>query len=100
MYLPKSKYKEAKYTRGEEFLLPDGKPYTGWCFEIYTKDVLTGKFPGENNQLLTRIDKDAETKNTLNFIPERINESTLDRTKKTFKRYYIQDTRNKRIIKY
>jgi len=98
MYLPKSKYKEPKYTRGEEFLLPDGKPYIGWCFEIYTQDVLTGKNPSDSNQVLTRIDKDANSKPTLKFIPERVDESTLDRTKKTFKRYYIQDTRNKRTI--
>lgn len=98
MYLPKSKYKEPKYTRGEEFLLPDGKPYTGWCFEIYTKEVLTGKSPGTNNILLTSIDKNSKADQTLRFIPERIDEATLDRTKPTFKRYYVQDTRNRRII--
>jgi len=98
MYLPKSQYKKAVYTRGQEFFLPDGKPYIGWCFEIYTKDVYTGKSPGQGNIKLTRGDKGSTVDNKLRFIPERVDESTLDRTKPTFKRYYIQDTRNKRII--
>lgn len=98
MYLPKSKYKKAKYTRGEEFLLPDKKPYTGWCFETYTQTVYTGKSPGNSNIELTRIDADAVSKNELKFLPEIVEESTLDRTKPTFKRYYIKDTRNGRII--
>lgn len=98
MYLPKSKYKAAKYTRGEEFTLPSGKPYTGWYFETYKQEFYTGESPGTNNKLLTQLSKGSVEENTLRFIPQRVDESTLDRTKPTFKRYYIQDTRNKRII--
>ena len=97
MYLPKSKYKEAKYTRGDYFTLPDNKLYTGWYFETYKEEFYTGKFPGKNNILLTKLNSEEKT-NKLRFLPERVDESTLDRTKPTFKRYYIQDTRNKRII--
>lgn len=96
MYLPKSKYKPAKYTRGEEFTL-NNSPYTGWYFETYKEEFYTGRVPGKGNNLLTKVGGE-EKESKLRFIPQRVDESTLDRTKPTFKRYYIQDTRNKRII--
>lgn len=98
MYLPKSQYKEPVYTRGEEFNLPNGKSYIGWCFEIYTGEVYTGKFPSQTNTLLIKKDEGSTRVNVVRFIPEKVDESTIDRTKSTFKRYYIQDTRNSRII--
>lgn len=98
MYLPKSKYKEAKYSRGEEFYLPNKKSYIGWYFETYKKEFFTGKTPGTGNLLLTRKDAESVNKDTLNFIPETIQPDSTDMEKGKFKRFYVKDTRNKRII--
>lgn len=98
MYLPKSKYKEAKYTRGSEFYLPNRTLYIGWYFETYKKEYFTGKVPGSNNVELTRIDKDAINTNILKFIPEIVSPDINDKEKGIFKRYFVQDTRNNRIV--
>lgn len=96
MYLPKSKYSEAKHTRGDKFLLK-GKPYVGWYFKTFLDEYFTGNFPGDNNQKLTLINE-----LRVQVIPKFINEQTEptsgDREKGTFKRYFLQDRRNQKIV--
>ena len=56
MYIPKSKYKAPKFTRGNEFTFVDGKPYIGWYIELFNGNYLTGKAPVSNSKSLVPVE--------------------------------------------
>lgn len=97
MYLPKSKYKPAKYTRGNEFALKDGSEYTGWCFETYRGEVYTGEKPSNDSQLLTSIEYSPGSSEK-KFKSDLITPTDLDYRNGYFTRYFVQDKRNNALI--
>ena len=98
MYLPKSKYSKPIYTRGDELtVMSTGKPYVGWYFEIYNGKVYKGKDPDSAGAELKKISSGVE-KPSLRFTPDAITPPELTDSVTTFKRYFLQDKRNKQII--
>ena len=57
-YYPLTRIIPNKYTRGNEFLLPNGTPYTGRYYLTYDNKAFSGATPvvGQN-ELLTPIEK-------------------------------------------
>lgn len=96
MYLPKSKYKPAKYTQGDRLQFSNKREYVGWYFETYQKRYFTGKLPGSNNKELFLIEE--EEPKVPRFLSDEIGPSLDDYDKKYFIRYILLDTRNGKII--
>ena len=95
MYLPKSKYKPAKYTQGDTFVTSDKKVYIGWYFETYQKRYFSGKEPGNNNLELFPIEVLNEEPR---FASDIIGPSLDELNKGFFYRYILSDDRNKKIV--
>ena len=95
MYLPKGKYKEAKFTQGTKFTL-DGKPYIGWYFETYKKQFFSGTRPSSSSELLQPIEASVEDK--FKFVTDTIGPSLDEYNKGSFIRYILLDKRNGKII--
>lgn len=56
MYLPKSKYKKAKSTKGSEFIIKGTTNYyKGMYFETYRKQFFTGTKPTDNGVELQKV---------------------------------------------
>lgn len=98
MYLPKSKYKEPKYTQGLEFTDFNRKPYVGWYFETYKEEFYSGKEPSTGNRRLFPIQADSTVNNIDKFTPQIITPTPSDYLKGDFIRYFLQDKRTKKII--
>jgi len=79
-YYPLAGIEENKYTRGNEYTLPDGTPYTGRYYRTFTGEVYTGINPaiGTNVRLIPAVgDKDTEQtllKSSKLFTPGQIPE--------------------------
>lgn len=102
MYLPKSKYKEPKYTQGYEFLIPSGTPYVGWYFETYKSEYFTGKTPSENAIKLTPIDTKVSSKltfpTTAKITNDIISPTLEDRIEGKMVRYFIQNRNTSKVF--
>lgn len=101
MYLPKSKYSEPKHTPGGEFLLGD-EQYRGWYIVTYKKEYLTGKAITNKSQFLTPIDTPERTDTrdlpTLDFYNQSVTPTETDKRAGMWKRYFLLDTRTKKIV--
>ena len=98
MYLPKSKYKKAKHTAGDEYVfLSDQKPYTGFYFETYENRFFTGKDPSSKSVELVSSRGD-EPPVSIKFTPDTITPTSDDRIRGSYIRYFLKDTRTSRII--
>ena len=98
MYLPKSKYKQAKHTRGGEYSLKsDSKPYTGYYFETYENRFFTGKTPTSKSVELIANSGD-EPPVVVKFNQDNVVPTPEDRNKGRYIRYFLKDTRTSRII--
>lgn len=103
MYLPESKYSKPKYTRGDEFRLPDGKMYTGWYFDSYSGRSFTGKSPDEKSVQIISVagthgEELEQPDDTFIFTSEIILPTEQNYSEGKFTRFIIQDKRNKAII--
>lgn len=98
MYIPKSKYKPAKYTNGDRFTTPDGKFYTGWYVETFRGDFLSGKIPNASSKLLEDNTVGEELTPTYKFTNDIIIPTEKEYKDGFFYRYYIQDKRSRAII--
>lgn len=68
-YYPLNRIVQNKYTRGNEFLLPDGKPYTGRYYTTYDGVSYTGISPVLGNNIpLTPIESTSRSEASL-LIP-------------------------------
>jgi hypothetical protein len=75
-YYPLSRVSTNKYTRGNQFVLPNGNPYTGKYYETYNNKFFTGITPalGTNEELIpisvfnARNRSSATLTNTVNNI--------------------------------
>ena len=99
MYIPKSKYKPAKYTNGDKFTQPDGTYYTGWYIETFRGEFLSGKIPNKNSITLTEESTvEGSYLSTYNFANDIIIPTEYNYKDGFFYRYFIQDRRNNAII--
>lgn len=98
MYLPKTKYSKPEYTRGDTYVLPSGKYYTGWYFETYDGRYFTGKVPSKTSELLQQENQSDAFTPLNRFVNDLIIPSTKDYEAGYITRYYLQDKRNKSII--
>lgn len=98
MYLPKSKYKEPKYTQGYEFGYPNGKPYIGWYFETYKQEYYTGKDPSSNSKRIFRLDTGLSSTPGISFTPQLITPTSEERAAGMFVRYFVQNRNNNKVI--
>ena len=97
MYLPKSKYSKPLYTRGGEYLLPNGREYVGWYFETYKGEAYSGKTPSRYSQKIFNSKK-SDTNVDIRFVNDLIIPTLKEIEQGFFTRYYIQDRRNRNII--
>ena len=99
MYIPKSKYKPAKYTNGDRFTKPDGTYYTGWFVETFRGDFLSGKVPSSNSiKLIEESVAEGTYPIQYNFSTDIIIPTEKNYNDGFFYRYYVQDRRNRAII--
>jgi hypothetical protein len=99
MYIPKSKYKPAKYTNGEKFTTPDGKYYTGWYVETFRGEFLSGKVPSSTSiPLLEESTSEGSYLVSYKFTNDIVKPTKEDYSKGYFYRYFIQDRRSRGII--
>ncbi len=98
MYLPKSKYSKPVYTQGDELTeLSTGKPYIGWYFEIYNGKVFQGKDPESAKKELKKKSSGIAA-STIRFTSDVIEAPEPKEGIDYFKRYFLQDKRNKVLI--
>lgn len=102
MYLPKSKYSKPLHTPGNEFSL-NGKEYRGWYIKTYKGQYYTGKSFSSQSQLLIKLVTesnviDANINDPFRFYNTVNTPLPKDRANGKFTRYFLQDTRNKKII--
>ena len=99
MYIPKSKYKSAKYTNGEKFTTPDGKYYTGWYVETFRGEFLSGKAPSDTSIILSEENtSEGSYLVSYKFANDIVIPTKEDYNKGYFHRYFVQDRRSKGII--
>ena len=98
MYLPKSKYGQPKYTRGDEFALSDGTGYVGWYFLTYEDKGFTGRTPSKKSERLYRLTETDDYTSKLVYSNDFIAPKESDYQVGYFTRYFLQDDRNKSII--
>jgi hypothetical protein len=100
MYLPKSKYKVLK-SQGD-LRLPNGDKHTGNYIETYLGKYFTGSVLNSKSIPLTKVDlySDDEPDPTpgLRFSNDIILPNDKDIARGKFKRFFVQDKRNKAII--
>lgn len=97
MFIPKSKYTEPKYTRGDLLNTSKGAPYTGWYFVAYGSDYYAGKEPLPTTEELTlRVTKVATPPKK--FRTKLIAPTEIEFKEGSFSRYFIQDKRTTKII--
>ena len=95
MYIPKSKYKAPKFTRGNEFTFVDGKPYIGWYIELFNGNYLTGKAPVSNSKSLVPVEiPTVKVDITLSTV---IIPTEKDYNNGFFFRYFTFDNRTRKI---
>ena len=106
MYLPKGKYSKPKYTKDGTFTGMDGKPYTGYFFTDLAGNAYAGTKPGKDVKPLLgdeegfgEIVKEPNIPTSFNkFTSEHIMPTEKDYENGFFKRCFLQDTRNTKII--
>ena len=98
MYLPRSKYSQPIYSRGDSLFLPSGKAYTGWYFETYDGRYFTGKTPTKTSEELTEDKHTDLFISAKRFTNDLIIPTELDYKNEFITRYFMQDKRNKSII--
>ena len=96
MYLPKSKYKEPKYTRGNEFTFRNGNQYVGWYVELYNGGFVTGKQPSNNSKTIIPIPNDTLTTPPTPKLPTVIQPTQKDYNNGFFRRYFVFDNRTRK----
>lgn len=98
MFLPKIKIKlPPKFTLGDLFRLPTGEPYSGYYFEDYKGNAYAGKSPAESTTQLIPIKRE-ETVEDLPLVSSAIKPKVEDYDKGFFKRFYLKDSRNGKIV--
>ena len=101
MYLPESKYSDPKFTNGNKYTLKNGDIYTGWYFIAFTGKAYSGKKPSENSRRLFEMDPHSDLF-VGSYLPKFISEYNFptekDYEEGVFKRYFVQDRRDKNII--
>lgn len=106
MFLPKSKYSQAKHTPGSEFVL-EGREYRGWYVKTFRNEYYTGKeITSESKKLIKITDDDnlgevpltSANLYTDTFTPEIVEPTARERGNTFFTRYFLQDKRSKKII--
>lgn len=99
MYLPKSKYSEPKYTRGNDFVVEaTNGDYVGWYFSTYKNEYYTGKVPSKTSSKLVELDGGDQAPVQEKFVSNIIVPSSNDYAQGFFTRYFIQDKRNQAVI--
>lgn len=100
MYLPKSKYKVLK--SNGNLRLPNGKKHIGSYIETYQGKYFTGNVLNNKSIPLTKVDlySDDEPNPSpgLRFSNDIIIPTEKDITRGKFKRFFVQDKRDKAII--
>lgn len=99
MYLPKAKYSDPIYTRGDFLETEDGRPYTGWYFKTFSGDYYTGKEPLSTSAILLEQEGTGGDLNiTKRFVSKKVKPTSDEYSEGVFKRYFVQDKRNTSII--
>ena len=98
MYIPKSKYKPAKYTNGDKFTQPDGTYYSGWYVETFRGEYLSGKVPSSSSKVLIDTTVSEEFTPKFKFTNDIIIHTEKNYSDGYFYRYFIQDKRNTKLI--
>ena len=100
MYLPRSKYRVLNSSG--DFILPNGEKYKGSYIETYNGDYFSGNNLNSDSVPLTKVDLYSDDEpnliTTLRFSNDYIRPTDKDIARGKFKRYYVQDKRNKAII--
>jgi hypothetical protein len=100
MYLPKSKYKVLK--SNGSLILPDGKPYSGKYIETFDGKYFSGSKLDSKSIRLKKVDlysnEEPNPTSSLRFTNDIIRPTPKDYNRGVFKRYFVQDKRNKSII--
>ncbi len=97
MNIPKSQYRKAKYSQGDEFVdAKTKKPFNGWYFQRYDDQFFSGKKPSDTQKRLLPL-AELRTKEVA-FRNEDIEPTEVQRENGYFYRYFVQDKRNKKII--
>ena len=100
MYLPKSKYKVLKSSGN--LSLANGERYSGSYIETYDGKYFTGKVLNNKSKPLVKIDLYSDNEPNpspgLRFLNDLILPTDKDIARGKFKRFFVQDKRNKAII--
>lgn len=102
MYLPKNKYSAPKHTPGGEFSL-NGIEYVGWYIRTFKNEYYTGKAFSKDSKLLIKLTEetnviDANRNDPFTFNSIQVAPSSKDRINGKWKRYFLKDSRNGKII--
>jgi hypothetical protein len=109
MYLPKSKYKKAKSTKGSEFIIKGTTEYySGMYFETYKKQFFSGTKPTDNGVELEKVSNHGDRNAMLlalgigllgtvvaGFFKKKPTNS--EKEAGIAKRYFVQDLNNNKI---
>lgn len=96
MALPKSKYSDPRHTPGKEFTL-NGVDYVGWYIVTYQDKFFTGKILNESSIELFPVQTSAPIRQDV-FVQQEVTPSPDDRITGVWKRYLLQNQKNKVII--
>lgn len=101
MYLPKIKIKKPNKTVLNDMIDTSGIPFVGDFFETYKGEYFSGTKPSSNSKPLiykNSIESNFPTAQDSTFKTEFTPPTEKELANGTFKRYFIQDKRNKNII--
>jgi len=99
MYLPKIKIKLPKFTLGDFLSFGNGEPYSGYYYEDYKGQYFSGKEPSNTSVPLVLQDPTEADSEEENFIiQQNVKPKVEDYDKGFFKRYYLKDSRNGKIV--
>lgn len=109
MYLPKSKYKKAKSTKGSEFIVKGTTTYySGMYFETYKKQFFAGTKPTDNGAELEKVSSHGDRNATLLALGAGLLGTVVagffkkiptnsEKESGVAKRYFVQDMNNNKI---
>ena len=99
MFLPKIKIKLPKFTLGDFLSFGNGEPYSGYYYEDYKGQYFSGKGPSNTSVPLVLQDPTEADSEEENFIVQQnVKPKVEDYDKGFFKRYYLKDSRNGKIV--
>jgi len=95
MWFPKNKITKAKYTYGDRFKSPNGKPYTGPYFETSDGRYIAGETPTPASYELSIL-KENKVKDTIPTYFPTPTEKQYSRG--VFTRYFLKDSSSGKVV--